>query len=29
MRIKIPHFTFNVFENVISIHIEFIKGGIK
>ena len=28
MRIKIPHFTFNVFENVISIHMEFIKGEV-
>ncbi len=27
-RIKIPHFTFNVFQNVISIHMQFIKGDV-
>tara|TARA_Y100000296_G_scaffold54913_1_gene63070 strand:+ start:531 stop:956 length:426 start_codon:yes stop_codon:yes gene_type:complete len=28
MRIKIPDFTFNVYKNVISIHMEFIKGEV-
>tara|TARA_Y100000004_G_C8725943_1_gene332131 strand:- start:11 stop:409 length:399 start_codon:yes stop_codon:yes gene_type:complete len=27
-KIKIPHFSFNVYENVISIHMEFIKGQV-
>ena len=27
-RIKIPHFAFNTFKNVLSIHMEFIKGEV-